>query len=98
MVASASDGIAFGNGIHPSTAFPRFESYRTVRPVEQGSALILKFPENREFNREFFRFSIDSTRPGANSRSNFMRCRKIPCYPRTRTIVLQFQCVAERIP
>jgi hypothetical protein len=33
--------------------------------------MTLKFPENREFNREFFGFPADSAFPGADSRSDF---------------------------
>jgi hypothetical protein len=33
--------------------------------------LVLKFPENREFNREFSGFSVDSRLPNANSRRDF---------------------------
>ena len=39
--------------------------------MKEGSALILKFPENREFNREFSGFSAESDLPGVNSRSHF---------------------------
>src|ERR1700687_1405759 len=37
---------------------PRFQNsnhFERSGPMEEASVLILKFPENREFNREFFR-------------------------------------------
>jgi hypothetical protein len=39
--------------------------------VKEGSASILKFPENREFNREFFGFAPDSALPNAKSGRDF---------------------------
>jgi hypothetical protein len=57
------------------TAFPKFESFRSV---EEGPASILKFPENTEFNREFFGFRADSVIFVSNHEAISMGCRPIP--------------------
>src|SRR5215204_4474353 len=43
-----------------------------------ANGLLTKFPENREFNREFFNFGPFSAILATNRRGNPMACSKIP--------------------
>jgi hypothetical protein len=63
-----------------------------------GPDLNLKFPENREFNREFFEFSADSALLGADSRSDFNALQPNSLLTARAEIASQFQCVAREFP
>jgi hypothetical protein len=56
-----------------------------------GPTSASQFPENRENNREFAKFPVNSALVGVNSRSNFNRLRGIPCCLRKLRILKQFQ-------
>jgi hypothetical protein len=60
--------------------------------------LILKFPENREFNREFSGIRGQFGALGANSRSHFNVLSANSLLSRKQRILEQFQCVAGEFP
>jgi hypothetical protein len=49
-----------------------------VEAVLGGPVSNPKFPDNREINREFFKFGPFSAIPAPNQRANSIACRRIP--------------------
>jgi hypothetical protein len=49
-----------------------------VEAVQIGPVSNPKFPDNREINREFFKFGSFSAIPAPNQRANSIACRTIP--------------------
>jgi hypothetical protein len=77
----------------------RFQnSWRAVWPAEERSGLTIKFPENREFNREFSRIRGQFGALGVNSRSHFNVLSANSLLSRKQRILEQFQCVAGEFP
>jgi hypothetical protein len=64
----------------------------------RGARQNLKFPENREFNREFSGFSTDSALRSADFHSHFNVLPSNSLSVQNRQIFSRFQCVAGQFP
>jgi hypothetical protein len=61
-------------------------------------AVVLEFPENREFNREFLQFCDYFDPSGADFRSHFNALQANSLLSARGEIASQFQCVAGKFP
>jgi hypothetical protein len=69
-----------------------------MQSAEAGSALMLKFPENREFNREFLRIRDHFSLAGTNFISYFNGLSANSLLCAKPGFLSQFQCVAGKFP